>query len=158
MRLKRHVILMLGIALFAAAGPGYGGEIAVIVNKANAIEDVSSRELAAIFKMEKKFWNDGNPIYLVMQGPGSPEKEAVLKAIYKMDEQELKKFWLTEIFQGTVTSFPKVIVSNQSVKAFVQQAPNAVGYIDASYVDGSVKVLKIDGKLPGENGYKLADG
>ena len=156
--MKKYVLLALWAMFFWTAGPGYGGEIAVIVNKANAIEDVSSRELAAIFKMKKKFWNDGNPIYLVMQGPGSPEKEAILKAIYKMDEQELKKFWLTEIFQGTVTSFPKVIVSNQSVKAFVQQAPNALGYIDASYIDGSVKVLRVDGKLPGEDGYKLADG
>ena len=158
MRLKRHVVLMLGIALFAAAGPGYGGEIAIIVNKENVIEDVSFRELAAIFKMEKKFWDDGKPIYLVTQESLTPEKEIILKTVYKMEDQELKKFWLAKIFQGTVTSFPKVIASNQSVKAFVRQAPNALGYIDASYIDGSVKVLRVDGKLPGEDGYKLADG
>jgi ABC-type phosphate transport system substrate-binding protein len=75
-----------------------------------------------------------------------------------MDEQELKKFWVVKIYQGSITSFPKVIVSNQSVKAFVRQVPNAVGYIDAAYADDSVKVLRIDGKLPGETGYKLAEG
>ncbi len=156
--MKKYIILMLLSIFFAGARPGYGGEIAIIVNKANAIEDVSFRELDMILKMEKKFWKDGSQIYLVMQEFRSPEKEVILKTVYKMDDQELKKFWLAKIYQGAIPSFPKIIASNQSVKAFVQQVPNAVGYIDAAYADGSVKVLKVDGKLPGENGYKLADG
>ncbi|MBI5416144.1 MAG: hypothetical protein HZA29_04950 [Candidatus Omnitrophica bacterium] len=159
MRLKKYYIIpVLWIVLFAAARLCYGGEIAVIVNKDNAIEDVSFRELVRIFKMEKKFWDDGKQIYLVVQGSPSPEEEAVLKMVYKMDGQELKKFWLARIYQGAIPSFPKVIASNESVKAFVRQVPNAVGYIDAAYADDNVKVLKIDGKLPGEDGYKLADG
>ena len=156
--MKKHVILALGIIFFAATAPGYDGEIAVIVNKNNAIEDVSLRELTGILKMEKKFWNDGRPIYLIAQESRSPEKEIILKTVYKMDEQELKRFWLTKIYQGTAASFPKVIASNEAVRAFVRQVPNAVGYIDAAYADDSVKVLKVDGNLPGESGYKLADG
>ncbi|MBI3617905.1 MAG: hypothetical protein HY210_06795 [Candidatus Omnitrophica bacterium] len=154
--MKKYIILILLSIFFAWARPGYGGEIAIIVNKDNAIEDVSFRELGMILKMEKKFWDDGSQIYLVTRESRSPEKEAVLKTVYKMDEQELKKFWLAKIYQGAIPSFPKVIASSQSVKAFVQQVPNAVGYIDASYADDSVKVLKVDGKLPGENEYKLA--
>lgn len=156
--MKKYVILILLILFFAQPGQSYGGEIAIIVNKENAIEDISFRELAMILKMEKKFWDDGSQIYLVTRGTRSPEKEAVLKTVYKMDEQELKKFWLAKIYQGAATSFPKVIASNQSMKAFVRQVPNAVGYIDAAYADDGVKVLRVDGKLPGEDGYKLADG
>ncbi len=155
--MKRYIILTLLIMLLAGAGSGYGDEIAVIVNKANAIEDISFYEMIKIFKMEKRFWDDGSQIYLIMQGSRSPEKEAVLKTVYKMDEQELKKFWLAKIYQGSIPSFPKVITSNQSVKAFVQQVPNAIGYIDAAYADDSVKTLKVDGKRPGENGYPLVD-
>lgn len=156
--MKKYIILTLLSILLAGTRPGYGGEIAIIVNKENATEDISFRELVMILKMEKKFWDDGSQIYLVTRGSRSPEKEAVLKAVYRMDEQELKKFWLAQIYQGSVSSFPRVIASNQSLKAFVRQVPNAVGYIDAAYADDSVKVLKVDGKLPGENGYKLADG
>ena len=156
--MKKYIILTLLSMLLAGTGPAYGGEIAIIVNKDNTIEDISFRELAMIFKMEKKFWGDGSPIYLVTRGSRSPEKEVVLKTVYKMDEQELKKFYLAKIYQGVAPSFPKVIASNQSMKAFVQQVPNAVGYIDAAYADDNVKVLKIEGKLPGENGYKLAEG
>lgn len=154
--MKKYIILTLLSVLLAVARPGYGGEIAVIVNKANALENVSFNELVKIFRMEKKFWDDGKQIYLVGQGSRSEAKEAVLKTIYKMDEFEIKKFWLTQIYQGSITSFPRVFTSDQSLKAFVQQIPNAVGYIDASYADGSVKVLRVDGKLPGEDGYKLA--
>lgn len=157
-KMKKYIILILLSILFAGTGPVYGGEIAIIVNKANAIEDVSFNDLVRIFKIEKKFWDDGKQIYLVGQGSRSAAKEAVLKMVYKMDEYEIKKFWLVKIYQGHITSFPKVFSSDQSLKAFVQQVPNAVGYIDASYADDSVKVLRVDGKLPGENGYKLADG
>lgn len=156
--MKKYVILMVLGLFFAQAGQSYGGEIAIIVNKDNAVEDISFTDLVRIFKMEKKFWDDGSQIYLIMQGSRSPEKEAILKTVYKMGDQELKQFWLAKIFQGSVPSFPKVIASNQSVKAFVRQVPNAVGYIDAAYADDSVKVLKVNGKLPGEDGYKLVNG
>ena len=155
--MKKCIILTLLGMLFAVTGLAYGDDIAIIVNKNNAIEDISFYELVKIFKIEKKFWDDGKQIYLIMQGSKSSEKEAILKTVYKMDEQELKKFWLAKIYQGTVPSFPKVMTSNQSVKAFVQQVPNAIGYVDVAYTDDSIKVLKVDGKLPGENGYKLAD-
>ncbi|MBI5023578.1 MAG: substrate-binding domain-containing protein [Candidatus Omnitrophica bacterium] len=154
--MKKYIILILLSIFFAWARPGYGGEIAIIVNKANAIEDVSFNDLVRIFKIEKKLWDDGKQIYIVGRGSQSAVKEAVLKMVYKMDENELKKFWLTKIYQGDITSFPKIFTSDQSLKTFVRQVPNAVGYIDASYADDSVKILKVDGKLPGENGYKLA--
>jgi hypothetical protein len=41
------------------------------------------------------------------------------------------------------------------VSQFVGKVPNAIGFVDASLVSG-VKVVKVDGKLPGEAGYPLA--
>jgi hypothetical protein len=41
------------------------------------------------------------------------------------------------------------------MKRFVREVPNAIGFLDVSAVDGSVKVLRINGKLPGEPGYPL---
>ena len=120
---------------------------------------VSLEELSKIFAQERQYWVIGKKIYLVLQEAGSPEKQVVLKKIYrKANDDELKKFWLGKIFRGEIATFPKTLSSNEAVKRFVSQAVNAIGFIDSAFVDDSIKVLRIDGKLPGERGYVLPDG
>jgi ABC-type phosphate transport system substrate-binding protein len=49
-----------------------------------------------------------------------------------------------------------MVTSDTLVKQIVSQAPNAIGFVDAANVDGSVKVLRIAGRLPGQSGYLLS--
>lgn len=139
------------------SNPACAGDIAIIVNKANLTEEVSFNGLVKIFRQEKQYWESGKKIYLVMQEAGGPEKEIVLKKIYKMNNEELKKFWLAKVYRGEISTFPKTLGSNEGVKRFVSQVPNAVGFVDSDYLDNSVKVLKIDGKLPKDKGYIFAE-
>ena len=153
----RKVLILIFLLVFAPLSPGagYSGDIAVIVNKDNRTDKVSFRDLVKIFKQEKQYWEDGRKIYLVLQEAGSPEKEVVLQRLYKMKGEELKQFWLAKMFRGEITSFPKTVSSNEAVKRFISEVPNAIGFIDTSYVDQNVKVLRLDGKLPKEDGYIL---
>ncbi len=131
--------------------------VAIIVNLENTTEGVSSSELVKIFKQEKQHWPGGKQIYLVMREAGSPERAIVVKKVYRMrNDFELKKLWIMKQFRGTLFSFPKVLKSNEAVTTFVHHAPSAIGYIDAASVDDRVRVLPIDGKLPGEAGYLLS--
>jgi ABC-type phosphate transport system substrate-binding protein len=154
----RRVLIFIFIILVAPLSPGIGypGEIAVIVNKDNSTDAVSFRDLSKIFRQEKQYWEDGKRIYLILQEAGSPEKEIVLQRLYKMKGEELKQFWLIKMFRGEITSFPKTFSSNEAVKRFVSEVPNAIGFIDASSADETVKVLRLDGKLPRDAGYVLS--
>jgi len=133
------------------------GDIAIIVNKANPTDELSSTDLVKIFAQDKQYWENGKKVYLIMQEAGSLEKKVILKKIYKMGDEELKRFWLAKMFREEIASFPKTLSSNEAVKRFISQVPNAIGFIDASFVDESVKVLRIDKKLPGEKGYVLGE-
>jgi len=73
-----------------------------------------------------------------------------------MNDLELKQFWLGKLYRGEIASFPRVVDSDVAVRRLVGQAPLALGFLEASAVDGSVKVLRIDGKLPGQAGYLLS--
>lgn len=158
-RTKQQIIffLFLIITLHLSLSYGYAADIAVVVNKENPTDDISFKELVKIFKQEKQYWKGGKKIYLILQEEGSHEKEIVLKKIYKMSATDLKKFWLTRIFREEISSFPRTLSSNTAVKQFVSQIPNAIGYIDASYVDESLKALRINGKSFGEKGYALSE-
>jgi len=150
----KRIFLSLCIFFFSAQmGEALGQPIAIVVNKNNPIEDISPRELTKIFKKEKLFWPDSTKIYVILREAGSEEKDVALKTIYKMNNQQLKKFWITQIFREEITAFPKVLRSDASIKRFIKTVPNAIGFINANSIDQSVKVLKIDGKLPNETGY-----
>jgi ABC-type phosphate transport system substrate-binding protein len=156
--MRKITIAILIMILFRfSSGAAYPEDIAIIVNNQNQTEELSFKDLVKIFKREKQYWKDGKKIYLVMQEAGSSEKEIVLKEIYRMNDEELKKFWLAKMFRGEISSFPKTLGSNEAVKRFVSQGSNAIGFIGSSLTDKSVKVLRIDGKLPDDKDYRLAD-
>lgn len=155
--MKKLVLSFIFIVLVSRPDIGIGGDVAVIVNKENPVSDVSLSRLVRIFKQETRFWENGTKIHLILQETGALEKQIVLNKIYRMDEQGLKKYWLTKIFRGEISSFPRTLGSNEAVIRFVSEVPDAIGFIDASRVDDRVKVLRIKGKQSGEAGYVLRD-
>jgi ABC-type phosphate transport system substrate-binding protein len=157
MRTWVGLVLVVALGCPIATGETYPGDLAIIVSKEASVSGLSFPELVKVFKQEKQYLEGGGRIYLVMRESGAKEKEIILKKVYKMDEDELKKFWLGKVYRGEIPAFPKTLGSNEAVKRFVSKVPNAVGFVDAAFVDDSVKVLRIDGRGPGESGYPLSD-
>lgn len=148
--------ILVWIFLSVAPVSLYGMDIAVIVHPGNTEDTLSLRELSRLFKQEKQYWEDNSPVYLIMQEDGTPEKDLFVSKVFKMRPNELKRFWLTKMINGEILSFPKTLSSNDAIKRFVSQIPSAIAYINVRFVDETVKVLAIDGKRPGEEGYYLS--
>lgn len=156
--MKRCLLATFTIFLLAVSPSlASSGDLAIIVNQDNPTSDLSLKELVKIFKQEKQHWENGQKIYLVMLEAGTREKTLALKYIYKLPDEELKKYWLGKVFRQEIASFPHTVTSCETAKRFISQAPNAIGAIDQALADPRVKILKIDGKLPGQNGYPLSD-
>lgn len=131
-------------------------DVAVVVNPANPQGEISVVELARTFRLDRQHWPGGGRIYLVLRETGAPTKEIVLRRLYRMNNLELKQFWLGKLYSGAIASFPRIASSDAAVMQIVSQAPNAIGFVAAASVDRSVKVLRIGGRLPGESGYLLS--
>jgi hypothetical protein len=130
-------------------------DLAVVVSPDNPVDDIPWKDLVKIFKLDKQYWRGNEKIYLVLRESGSQEKDMVLDRIYQTSDQGLKKLWLAKMYREEITAFPRVLDSNEAVIRFVNQVPTAISVIDASHRDGRVKVLRINGALPGEEGYPL---
>lgn len=143
--------------LLAVWGPspeeGWAADVAVIVHPSNPQTDLSLGDLVQILKMERQHWAAGARIYVVLQESGTPEKDLVLKKLYRMKDAELKQHYLGKLYRGEISSFPRIAHSNAAARRLVSQAQNAISFIDAAAADATVKVLRIDGKKPGEQGY-----
>lgn len=153
--------LRIGICLAAALVSGTAfaqdkaDQLAVIVGKSSKLEDISSADLQKYFKAEKGKTPDGTKIVIVMLDVGRPERDAALKGIYKLSENDYNDFFVSATFTGAVTAAPKALPSPAAMKKYVGDTPGAIGYLRASEATDEVKVLKIDGKSPGDPAYSL---
>jgi len=132
-----------------------GQTLAIIVNRANPVDDLSFAELRKIFLGRRSHWPNDRRIAIVMLEPGQPERETVLREIYRMTESEYRDHFLKGLFTGEVFVSPKTLSSPAVVRKFVFNAPGAIGYLRESDVDESVKVIRVDGRLPDDRDYLL---
>jgi phosphate transport system substrate-binding protein len=139
----------------AAAETSSPPSLAIVVNRANPVENLSSVELRHIFLGERSHWPNGRRITLVMMEPGEPERETLLREVCRMSEKEFNNHFLHGLFTGEVFATPKTLASPVGVRKFVFNVPGAIGYLRPADVDDSVKVVRIDGLLPGDKDYKI---
>jgi hypothetical protein len=104
---------------------------------------------------EQDHWSNGRRITVVMLEPGKAERQAVLAQIYKMDEKDFNQYFLHSMFTGELHAAPKALGSSTEVLKFVFNIPGAIGYLKSSEVNDSVKVVRIDSRLPGEKDYAI---
>jgi phosphate transport system substrate-binding protein len=129
--------------------------LAIVVNQSNPVNELTMAELRRVFLGERGHWPNGRRITLVMLEPGWPERAAVLSSIYRMDETEFNNHFLHGLFTGEVFVSPKTLSTPEGARKFIFNVPGAIGYLRASDVDKTVKIIRIDERLPGDKGYKL---
>lgn len=153
--LSRSGVLLGFICLLLSHRMLGEGTLAVIVNPANKLDGVTTKELQRYFKAEKTKTPEGLRLVIVMQDVGRPERNAALKNIYKMNEAQYTNFFVEATFTGSVTAAPKSVASGAAVKRFIAATPGGIGYVLSSDIDKSVKSLKVDDKNPEDSDYPL---
>src|ERR1700678_1527135 len=87
--MKHRHILSLCAWVTLSLTPCFAHHMAVVVNKDNAVQNVTSMHLAKLFKGEVKKWADGKNVVLVLHS-SSPGEMATLEHLTKMTEAEVK--------------------------------------------------------------------
>jgi ABC-type phosphate transport system substrate-binding protein len=129
--------------------------LVIVVNRSNPVENLSFSELRKIFLGEQAHWSNGRRITVVMLEPGKPERQVVLAQIYKMGEKDFASHFLHAMFTGEIHAAPRTLASSTEVLKFVLNVPGAIGYVKAPEVDESVKVVRVESRLPSEKDYTL---
>ena len=139
----------------AAAQTSHGTDIAVVVNPETPVTDLSLGDVRKVLLGERQYWNSKLPVVLLIRAPVARERDVVLRVIYQMSESEFKQFWVAKIFRAEAATPPKIVYSNDMQYELVAAIPGAIAFVDARNVKPGLKVLKVDGRLPGERDYPL---
>jgi ABC-type phosphate transport system substrate-binding protein len=152
------------IAVLCCAGPARSQvdarvkaseDIAVVVNPANAYTSLSAADLRKILLGERKFWKSNVPVSLVLRQEGAWEREHILATLLRMTDADFEQHWQALIFRGEASAPPLAVPSNGMATEYVADTPGAISFIVGKNLRSDLKVLRIDGKLPGDSDYPL---
>ena len=153
MLLNRRVFLALVLLEFPVTAAE--SDIAVVVRPETPVENLSLAEIRKLLLGDRQFWTSNLRVTLLIRAPAARERDVVLRTIYQMSEAQFRQYWISKVFRAEATSGPKIVYSNEMATELVKAIPGSVAFVEANQVPKGLKVLKIDGKLPGEKGYPL---
>jgi hypothetical protein len=154
-RVPIYAAILAVLALQPHAARAAEGDIAVVVRPDTPADDLSIGEIRKLLLGERQFWNSNLRVTLLIRAPSSRERDVVLKTIYQMSEAQFRQYWISKVFRAEASSGPKIVYSNEMATELVAGIPGSVAFVDNAQVPRGLKVLKVDGKLPGDKGYPL---
>jgi ABC-type phosphate transport system substrate-binding protein len=124
-------------------------QLAVVTDTANTTSNLSTAELIKLFNVHVHTWADGRPVVIVVRDPSSADMALVLHKVLNMTASQARAF--------IQEHRPAIVVadSDDAVLRFVASNRGAIGIVDLYSLTKDVNVVKIDGKLPVEQGYLL---
>ena len=148
----RVVALMFAAGLLLFPCMAAVKNMAVIAAAGSKLQDVPLAELAKLCKGSQKTWSDGRNFTLIMKDPESPDMRIVVQKLFGMAPAELKTA-LAKLNESR--QMVKIVESDEDLLRAVEAIPGALGVVDVYAINSSVKVLRVDGKLPFDLGYVL---
>jgi ABC-type phosphate transport system substrate-binding protein len=146
---------LLGLTAFFTPGGAQTTDIAIVVRSDTPTENITFAELRRIFLGDRQFWASNLRVTLLMRAPGAPERDVILKTIYQMSEAQFRQYWIAKVFRAEAAAAPRIVYSNEMAGELVAATPGAVAFVAAGQEPKGLKVLKINGLLPGQKNYPV---
>jgi hypothetical protein len=132
--------------------------LAFIVNKANTTEGLSMAQLRRLLLGDLRNWPDKKKVSLITPNQQSADFKCILSAVVRMTDVEYHRFIAGIGFRGEEPLEMYLADSDPAAAKMVSSNPGGIAIVEAGAIPGiapSVRVLRINGKQPGESGYPL---
>lgn len=126
--------------------------MAVVIAAGSKLSDVPLADLVKLCKGIQKTWPDGKSFTLVIKNPESPDMRAAMQKLFGDTGGDIKAA-IAKVNESHLTV--RIVGSDEELLRLVESTPGAVGILDVYSINSSVKVLRVDGKLPFDVGYAL---
>ena len=131
---KFAISLALAAVTKASFALSASAETVVIVSQKNPATRMFSEQASQFILGKSALFTP------VDQAEGSPIRADFYRKVADKDAGQVKALWSKLVFTGKATP-PKEYAGNAEVKKAVAADPKAIGYIDKSAVDDTVKVI-----------------
>jgi hypothetical protein len=155
----RRSLVALGVWLAAALPVALNSQtppdIAVVVHPDVPVDNLTLAELRRILLGDREFWASGMRVTILIRAPIARERDVAVQSVCQMTEAQFRQHWIGKVFRADAQSGPKIVYSTEMALDHAGRLPGAITFVPAGQVGRNVKVLKIDGRAPGQTGYRL---
>ncbi|MDC0682372.1 MULTISPECIES: hypothetical protein [Sorangium] len=141
------------VTLAESYGAENVGPLAIVVSKSFPTNEISFGDLKRAY-MGSPVVANGKPLVPITYPRGSPERIGFDKAVLGMSPEQIGLYWIDRKIRGQAGP-PKHVPDAAAVLWIVGRVDGAIGFVRASAAGKDVKILRVDGKLPGDPGYRL---
>ena len=139
--MKTIPIVRLAVAAgLCAAAVGAFAQVAVVVNPKSPLATMTADQVSGIFLGKSNTLPSGGTAMPTDLPDSAAARELFYTKVTGKSTAQVKAAWSRLVFSGKATP-PKELASSAEVKKFVAANPDAIGYIEKSAVDSSVKVV-----------------
>lgn len=125
--------------------------IAVVINPANGVTNLTKEQISKIFKGEIKNWSEvggtDSEIVVVVREPSSGTR-TTFDELLGLEDKNTK--------ESLISADAMVASSNGEVKSSIAGKQNGIGYISLGILDDTVKAVSVDGVAPSAGTVKDA--
>ncbi|MAZ87630.1 MAG: phosphate ABC transporter substrate-binding protein [Cellvibrionaceae bacterium] len=137
---RRFILTAISLLFLGFSTPQISkAEISIIVHPSNDAV-ISLKDVKRIYLGKQKHYADGTKSIPYCRAYTSPEKAQFVEAILLKSMLQLKAYWAELLFTGKGVP-PKTLESSEAIKQRIASTPAAIGYIDSSFVDESVREI-----------------
>ncbi len=137
---SRIGLIIIGLSLSLGATAAVADVVAVVSAK-NPVTTLSKDQVVDIFLGKANRFPDGSKAVPIDQDQNSATRREFYFKFADKSPAQIKSFWSKIIFTGRGQPPPE-LSNGIEVKQFITKHPNAIGYIEQSLVDDSVKVIR----------------
>lgn len=127
----------LAMSMYAASACA---DVVVVVSAKSAITHLTAEQVTKLFLGKTATFPNGGNAVPIDQAEGSSIRNEFYSRIVNKTPSQISAYWTKIIFTGDGYP-PKQLEGNLDVRNAVANNPNAIGYVDRSVVDSSVRVI-----------------
>ena len=151
-KLYRALAIACVVAMGAVSALAAFKNMAIVTSATSKVNDVTLADMTKFCKGTTRAWPDGKNFSIVIKSPDAPEMHGVLQKLFGATGSDAKAA-IAKL--NETRSVVKIVDNDEELLKVVGATPGAVGVVDVYSINSSVKVLRIDGKLPFDVGYAL---
>lgn len=140
MRIANYLLhAIIGWVLAAMVGAA-SADVVVVVSPKCSVGALTANQAADIFLGKAREFPNGGQAIPIDQSEGSAIRDEFYSKVANKSAAQLKAYWSKIIFTGKGQP-PREVADSTAVKKLVSENPNAIGYIDKTAIDSSIKTV-----------------
>ena len=117
--------------------------VVVIANESVSTEQISLKDLRAIFTMKKRIWPDGTHVKVFVLADSGGLHSEFCKKVLGVFPRQLESVWYRLVYSGTGTA-PVRLRTEAELVDIVSSTPGAIGYTNTELSHENTKIITVE--------------